>query len=154
MQLAVPREILCDAYVITGSKASVYDDLDWIPPLVGFLSEVLQAGKKVIALVPRCALMMKFEWPLIVPDDPDVQALAEPVLATARYDDTATLIIAPDSVDRGEVDRLRSLLVSSNTDFAGILWLTPSFDLADETLRTALKYSTGRRSFSSKNSFA
>jgi glycerol-3-phosphate dehydrogenase subunit C len=33
-------------------------------------------GRQVIALTPSCALMLKFEWPLIVPDDENVQALA------------------------------------------------------------------------------
>lgn len=41
----------------------------------------IDAGKDVIALVPSCALMMKFEWPLIVPDDENVK-----VLARATYD--------------------------------------------------------------------
>ncbi len=45
----------------------------------------IAAGKKVIALVPSCALMMKFEWPLIVPDDPDVQALAEATCDASEY---------------------------------------------------------------------
>ena len=36
----------------------------------------VDAGKHVIALTPSCALMMKFEWPLILPDDEDVAALA------------------------------------------------------------------------------
>jgi len=30
----------CDAYVVTGSSAGVYDDLPWIEPLKGFLVEV------------------------------------------------------------------------------------------------------------------
>jgi len=40
-----------------------------------FRSQV-DAGRDIIALTPSCALMMKFEWPLIVPDDEDVAALA------------------------------------------------------------------------------
>jgi glycerol-3-phosphate dehydrogenase subunit C len=36
----------------------------------------VDAGRDIIALTPSCALMMKFEWPLIVPDDEDVAALA------------------------------------------------------------------------------
>jgi glycerol-3-phosphate dehydrogenase subunit C len=42
-------------------------------------------GKKVIALVPSCALMLKFEWPLIVPGDPDVKALAEATRDASEY---------------------------------------------------------------------
>ena len=33
-------------------------------------------GWDVIALVPSCTLMLKFEWPLIVPDDENVKALS------------------------------------------------------------------------------
>ena len=36
----------------------------------------VDAGRQVIALTPSCALMLKFEWPLIMPDDENVQALA------------------------------------------------------------------------------
>jgi glycerol-3-phosphate dehydrogenase subunit C len=45
----------------------------------------IEAGQKVIALVPSCALMLKFEWPLIVPDDPDVQALADATRDASEY---------------------------------------------------------------------
>ncbi|MEQ8830945.1 MAG: heterodisulfide reductase-related iron-sulfur binding cluster [Alphaproteobacteria bacterium] len=41
------------------------------------LKPYIDKGYDVIALVPSCALMLKFEWPLIAPDDPDVKALAE-----------------------------------------------------------------------------
>ncbi|MBO6834805.1 MAG: glycerol-3-phosphate dehydrogenase [Alphaproteobacteria bacterium] len=41
------------------------------------LKPYIDKGYGVIALVPSCALMLKFEWPLIAPDDPDVKALAE-----------------------------------------------------------------------------
>ncbi|HEY2228389.1 MAG TPA: hypothetical protein VGI22_11760 [Xanthobacteraceae bacterium] len=33
----------------------------------------IDKGYAVIALVPSCALMLKFEWPLIVTDDNDVK---------------------------------------------------------------------------------
>ncbi len=39
----------------------------------------------VIALVPSCALMLKFEWPLIMPDDPDVKRLASSTFDAAEY---------------------------------------------------------------------
>ncbi|MBN33706.1 MAG: glycerol-3-phosphate dehydrogenase [Rhodospirillaceae bacterium] len=42
-------------------------------------------GWDVITLVPSCALMMKFEWPLIVPDDPDVKRLAEATRDVSEY---------------------------------------------------------------------
>ncbi len=38
----------------------------------------VDAGKNIIALTPSCALMMKFEWPLILPEDEDVAALSRP----------------------------------------------------------------------------
>jgi glycerol-3-phosphate dehydrogenase subunit C len=41
----------------------------------------IDRGYDVIALVPSCALMFKFEWPLIVPNDAAVEKLA-----TATYD--------------------------------------------------------------------
>ncbi len=33
-------------------------------------------GRDIVALVPSCALMLKKEWPLILPDDPNVARLA------------------------------------------------------------------------------
>ncbi len=42
-------------------------------------------GLDVIALVPSCALMMKFEWPLIVPDDDNVKALAKATFDISEY---------------------------------------------------------------------
>lgn len=41
------------------------------------LKPYIDKGYDVIALVPSCALMLKFEWPLIAPEDPDIKALAE-----------------------------------------------------------------------------
>jgi len=45
----------------------------------------IDAGNDVIALVPSCALMMKFEWPLIVPDDDNVRALAKATYDISEY---------------------------------------------------------------------
>jgi glycerol-3-phosphate dehydrogenase subunit C len=42
-------------------------------------------GYAIIALVPSCALMLKFEWPLIVPDDPAVKRLSEATVDIAEY---------------------------------------------------------------------
>lgn len=42
-------------------------------------------GYDIIALVPSCALMLKFEWPLILPDDPDVAALAKATRDISEY---------------------------------------------------------------------
>jgi glycerol-3-phosphate dehydrogenase subunit C len=41
----------------------------------------IDKGYDIIALVPSCALMLKFEWPLIVPNDAAIEKLA-----TATYD--------------------------------------------------------------------
>lgn len=46
----LPSPDACDAYVITGSRHSVYDDLPWMPPLVEWLREALAAGRKVIGI--------------------------------------------------------------------------------------------------------
>jgi len=45
------------------------------------LKEWIAKGYDVVALVPSCALMLKFEWPLILPGDKDVK-----LLSTSTYD--------------------------------------------------------------------
>jgi glycerol-3-phosphate dehydrogenase subunit C len=42
-------------------------------------------GYDVIAMVPSCALMMKFEWPLLLPDDADVKRLAQATFEIDEY---------------------------------------------------------------------
>jgi len=49
------------------------------------LKPYVDAGKDIVALVPSCALMMKFEWPLIVPDDEDVAELARATFDISEY---------------------------------------------------------------------
>ncbi|HEY8290143.1 MAG TPA: heterodisulfide reductase-related iron-sulfur binding cluster [Acetobacteraceae bacterium] len=49
------------------------------------MKEWIAKGFDVIALVPSCALMLKFEWPLILPDDPDVQALSRATFDISEY---------------------------------------------------------------------
>jgi len=39
----------------------------------------------VIALVPSCALMLKFEWPLILPEDAKVKTLSEATYDISEY---------------------------------------------------------------------
>jgi glycerol-3-phosphate dehydrogenase subunit C len=51
------------------------------------LQPYIEQGKDIIALVPSCALMMKFEWPLIVPDDENVKSLSQ-----ATYDITEYIV--------------------------------------------------------------
>ncbi len=45
----------------------------------------IDKGYDVIALVPSCALMLKFEWPLIVPGDADVERLAKATRDISEY---------------------------------------------------------------------
>ncbi len=40
------------------------------------LKPYIDKGYDVIALVPSCALMLKFEWPLILPDNEDIKTLS------------------------------------------------------------------------------
>ncbi len=56
------------------------------------LKPYIEAGKDIIALVPSCALMMKFEWPLILPSEPDVKMLAQ-----AAYDITEYIVAIADT---------------------------------------------------------
>ena len=45
----------------------------------------IDKGYDVIALVPSCALMLKFEWPLIVGDDANVEALSKSTFDVSEY---------------------------------------------------------------------
>jgi glycerol-3-phosphate dehydrogenase subunit C len=45
----------------------------------------IDKGYDVIALVPSCALMLKFEWPLILPDDPAVKRLSDATSDVSEY---------------------------------------------------------------------
>jgi len=45
----------------------------------------IDRGYDIIALVPSCALMLKFEWPLILPDDRLVKKLSEAVFDVSEY---------------------------------------------------------------------
>jgi glycerol-3-phosphate dehydrogenase subunit C len=46
---------------------------------------LIDRGYDIVALTPSCALMLKFEWPLILPDHPAVQRLAEHTFDLAQY---------------------------------------------------------------------
>jgi glycerol-3-phosphate dehydrogenase subunit C len=45
----------------------------------------IEDGYDVIALVPSCALMLKFEWPLILPDDAKVKQLSGATYDISEY---------------------------------------------------------------------
>ena len=49
------------------------------------LGPYIDQGYDIVALVPSCALMLKFEWPLIVPDDAAVKKLAGATFDVAEY---------------------------------------------------------------------
>jgi glycerol-3-phosphate dehydrogenase subunit C len=55
--------------------------------VAGELAPWIARGYDVIALVPSCALMLKAEWPLILPDDATVKTLA-----AATYDITEYIV--------------------------------------------------------------
>ncbi len=45
----------------------------------------VERGYDVIALVPSCALMLKFEWPLILPGDGNVKRLSQATFDISEY---------------------------------------------------------------------
>jgi glycerol-3-phosphate dehydrogenase subunit C len=49
------------------------------------LSPWIDEGYDIIALVPSCALMLKFEWPLILPGDVAVNKLASATFDVSEY---------------------------------------------------------------------
>ena len=49
------------------------------------LSPWIDKGYDVIALVPSCALMLKFEWSLILPDDDGIRRLAQATSDITEY---------------------------------------------------------------------
>ncbi|MGF1624291.1 MAG: heterodisulfide reductase-related iron-sulfur binding cluster [Alphaproteobacteria bacterium] len=49
------------------------------------LNAWVDRGYDVIALIPSCALMLKFEWPLILPEDAGVKKLAQATFDVSEY---------------------------------------------------------------------
>jgi len=45
----------------------------------------IQKGYDVVTLTPSCSLMLKFEWPLILPDDDDIKLLARATKDISEY---------------------------------------------------------------------
>jgi len=45
----------------------------------------IEKGYDVVALTPSCSLMLKFEWPLSLPDDPDIKLLSEATQDISQY---------------------------------------------------------------------
>ena len=50
VQHALPDALECDAYLITGCKLSVYDDLPWIRELASFVRQAIEAKKKILGI--------------------------------------------------------------------------------------------------------
>lgn len=42
-------------------------------------------GYDIVALIPSCALMLKFEWPLILPENEDIKRLSKSTYDVAEY---------------------------------------------------------------------
>ncbi|HTZ77372.1 MAG TPA: glycerol-3-phosphate dehydrogenase [Stellaceae bacterium] len=49
------------------------------------LMPYIDQGYDVVALVPSCALMLKFEWPLILPKDESIRKLAQATFDVSEY---------------------------------------------------------------------
>jgi glycerol-3-phosphate dehydrogenase subunit C len=49
------------------------------------LRPLIEAGYDIVTLTASCGLMLKFEWPLIVPDNEDVKLLAESTFDIDEY---------------------------------------------------------------------
>jgi len=45
----------------------------------------IEKGYDVVALTPSCSLMLKFEWPLILPDDEDIKLLSDATQDISQY---------------------------------------------------------------------
>jgi glycerol-3-phosphate dehydrogenase subunit C len=49
------------------------------------LKPYIEDGFRIVALIPSCALMLKAEWPLILPDDADLRLLASNTSEISEY---------------------------------------------------------------------
>lgn len=50
-----------------------------------FFEPLIGEGYDIIALTPSCALMLKFEWPLILPENAQIKKLAEATYDLSEY---------------------------------------------------------------------
>ncbi|MBV8392656.1 MAG: glycerol-3-phosphate dehydrogenase, partial [Alphaproteobacteria bacterium] len=53
--------------------------------VTGALLPWVDKGYDIVALTPSCALMLKFEWPLILPKDPAIEKLAQATFDISEY---------------------------------------------------------------------
>ena len=61
----------------TVAKYAMKTSLDLLP--------WLDKGFRIVSFVPSCSLMMKSEWPLLLPDDPNVKRLSESTFDICEY---------------------------------------------------------------------
>ena len=50
VRFELPDFLDYDGYLVTGSRHSVYEDLDWIVSLAAFLKRALEAQKKIVGI--------------------------------------------------------------------------------------------------------
>ena len=76
------------------------------------------------ALVPSCALMLKFEWPLILPKDPAIERLAQATFDLSEYVvDVAKTHGLAEFVAQEEMERLFDPYYrASNSEKSGTGW--------------------------------
>ncbi|HLG47707.1 MAG TPA: heterodisulfide reductase-related iron-sulfur binding cluster [Reyranella sp.] len=64
-------------------------DLETVAKAARTVSDALlpwvDKGYDVVALTPSCALMLKFEWPLILPKDPAIERLSQATFDLSEY---------------------------------------------------------------------
>jgi glycerol-3-phosphate dehydrogenase subunit C len=53
--------------------------------VAGELADWVEQGYDIVALVPSCALMLKFEWPLILPEEDSVKRLSQATYDITEY---------------------------------------------------------------------
>ncbi|HYN37744.1 MAG TPA: heterodisulfide reductase-related iron-sulfur binding cluster, partial [Rhodospirillales bacterium] len=62
------------ARVAEGARKTAADLRKWV-----------DEGWDIVSLVPSCSLMLKFEWPLIEPDDENIRALSRATFDCSEY---------------------------------------------------------------------
>jgi glycerol-3-phosphate dehydrogenase subunit C len=71
----MPKLELGDLETVAGAAKKVSAELlPWV-----------DKGYDIVALTPSCALMLKFEWPLICPKDPAIERLAQATFDLSEY---------------------------------------------------------------------
>jgi glycerol-3-phosphate dehydrogenase subunit C len=63
----------------------IKDVADRAAKVAAYMRPIIEDGYRIVALVPSCALMLKFEWPLIMPDNADVAFLSKNTSDLSEY---------------------------------------------------------------------